>query len=71
MSVSKVTVNGSPLLFMLFVVFLALKLTETIDWTWWIVTMPLWIGPVIVLGVFTVVGFVWLCALFATMFVRK
>lgn len=27
----------------LFIVFLVLKLTETIDWSWWWVTAPLWI----------------------------
>ncbi len=26
----------------LFVVFLVLKLTEVIDWSWWWVTAPLW-----------------------------
>lgn len=28
----------------LFVIFLILKLTHTIDWSWWWVTSPLWIG---------------------------
>lgn len=27
----------------LFVIFLILKLTHTIDWSWWWVTSPLWI----------------------------
>ena len=27
----------------LFIVFLILKLTNTIDWSWWWVTSPLWI----------------------------
>lgn len=26
----------------LFIVFLVLKLTNVIDWSWWYVTMPLW-----------------------------
>jgi hypothetical protein len=34
----------------LFVVFLVLKLTKTIDWSWWWVTSPLWI-PVLVFWV--------------------
>jgi len=29
---------------MLFLIFLVLKLTEVIDWSWWYVTMPLWVG---------------------------
>lgn len=28
---------------LLFVVFLILKLTDNIDWSWWWVTSPLWI----------------------------
>lgn len=27
-----------------FVVFLVLKLTHVIDWSWWLVTLPLWAG---------------------------
>ena len=42
--------NGLPLTFILFVVFLILKITGTITWSWWIVTLPLWIGPTIFLG---------------------
>lgn len=33
-----------PLCSVLFVLFLALKLTGHIDWSWWWVTAPLW-GP--------------------------
>lgn len=35
--------------FLLFLIFLALKLTGTIHWSWWWVTAPLWIGLAIVL----------------------
>lgn len=35
--------NGIGFGAILFVVFLVLKLTETIDWSWWWVTAPLWI----------------------------
>jgi hypothetical protein len=35
----------------LFVVFLILKLTSNIDWSWWWVTSPLWIPLVIVLPI--------------------
>lgn len=31
----------------LFVVFLILKLTKVIDWSWWWVTSPLWGGIII------------------------
>jgi hypothetical protein len=30
----------------LFLVFLVLKLTEVIDWSWWWVTAPLWITAI-------------------------
>jgi hypothetical protein len=42
--------NGS---FWLFIVFLVLKLTHVIDWSWLWVTCPLWIGAaftVVMLG---------------------
>lgn len=39
----------------LFVVFLILKLTGEIDWSWWWVTSPLWI-PIAVVIVFLILG---------------
>ena len=57
--------EGCSGLFLLFLVFLILKLTGTITWSWWFVTLPLWIGPAlgiaflgIALGVFLVVGII-------------
>jgi hypothetical protein len=45
--------SGISLGTILFVVFLVLKLTETIDWSWWWVTAPLWIpvGLVLVIAI--------------------
>lgn len=43
--------SGSCLMFPLFVVFLVLKLTGNVAWSWWIITLPLWIGPVMLLAV--------------------
>ena len=40
---NKNTSNGIGLPGVLFVVFLVLKLTGNIDWSWWWVTSPLWI----------------------------
>jgi len=34
-------------LFTLFIVFLVLKLCDVIDWSWWWVTAPLWIGYIV------------------------
>ena len=41
----------------LFVVFLVLKLTGNIDWSWWWVTAPLW-GTITFIIVFAIVVFV-------------
>jgi hypothetical protein len=48
------TSNGLGLGTVLFIVFLILKLTGTIDWSWWWVTSPLWIPlalGVVVMGI--------------------
>ena len=37
------TVFNSGIPTILFIVFLVLKLTGNIDWSWWWVTSPLWI----------------------------
>ena len=42
--------SGFSFEFVLFVVFLVLKLTGTIDWSWWWVTSPLWIS----IGIFII-----------------
>lgn len=34
---------GTGLPTLLFIIFLVLKLTNNIDWSWWWVTSPLWI----------------------------
>lgn len=39
----------------LFVVFLILKLTNVINWSWWWITSPLWIPVIIVLFLLLVV----------------
>jgi hypothetical protein len=44
--------------FVLFVVFLVLKLTGTIDWSWWWVTAPLWGGCILLLIIIGVLLYV-------------
>lgn len=39
----------------LFMVFLVLKLTNTIDWSWWWITAPLWIPLGLALSIFLMV----------------
>ena len=41
---SNQTNGGISLNVILFLIFLVLKLTGHIDWSWWWVTSPLWIG---------------------------
>ena len=47
--------GGISLGTVLFIVFLILKLTETITWSWWWVTAPLWI-PVAITAVFLIIS---------------
>lgn len=40
-----------PILQIMFLIFLTLKLTGVIAWSWWWVTAPLWMPLAIVLGI--------------------
>ena len=40
-----------PLLGLLGILFVGLKLTGHIDWSWWWVTLPFWGGFALVLGI--------------------
>ena len=56
---SVVSIGGTSFFNLLFIVFLVLKLTKVINWSWWWVTAPLW-GPIVfVLGV---LALVFICA---------
>jgi len=41
--------------FMLFLVFLILKLTGVINWSWWLIFLPIYLVPAILLVVFLVI----------------
>ena len=41
---TNITIDLGGLSTILFIVFLVLKLTNVIDWSWWWVTAPLWIS---------------------------
>ena len=47
------TVNSGGIGFFsaLFLIFLTLKLTGVINWSWWLVTAPLWGGVAFIIGV--------------------
>ena len=57
MSESKrvVTIGGTGFFNLLFLVFLVLKLTKVIDWSWWWITAPLW-GPIVALIGLAIIG---------------
>lgn len=42
--------GGTGIFMTMFLIFLVLKLTHNIDWSWWWVTAPIWIPFGIVLG---------------------
>lgn len=52
--------NGNPITFggVLLIVFITLKLTGLVDWSWWWVMAPLWIP----LSIAAVIGVIWLFA---------
>lgn len=48
--------SGFSFTTVLFIVFLVLKLTHTIDWSWWWITSPLWIGWALILLIIIIVA---------------
>lgn len=40
----------------LFLIFLVLKLVGVITWSWWWVTAPLWIGVILAVVIWSVLG---------------
>jgi len=46
-----------PILPIMFLIFLTLKLTGVIAWSWWWVTAPLWMPLAVVIGI-VAIGFV-------------
>jgi len=60
MSSSSSKSSGIGFAGLLTIVFIVLKLTSVIDWSWWWVLSPIWIGVafwvVVVLGIFGLVA---------------
>ena len=55
------TSSGMGIGMVLFIVFLILKLTGTIDWSWWWVTSPLWIplaAAAVIIGILGVIAII-------------
>lgn len=40
----------------LFLIFLVLKLAHVVAWSWWAVTAPLWVGGLLWLALFLIMG---------------
>jgi hypothetical protein len=61
MSESKININLGPsfgFMGLLSLLFIGLKLGHVIDWSWWWVTCPIWIGMAFWLGIFILfIGF--------------
>ena len=52
------TNGGIGFLGALTILFIALKLTNVIDWSWWWVLAPLWIPVAVVLGIIVIIAIV-------------
>lgn len=50
--------SGMELGVVLFLIFMILKLTNTIDWSWWWVTSPLWIPLALAAAILAIVGLI-------------
>lgn len=57
-SSSSSSTSGIGFAGLLTVLFIGLKLTHYIDWSWWWVLSPLWISAAIVLGILVIFGIV-------------
>lgn len=51
MSSKKQVTTSFPLLGLLGLMFIGLKLTHQIDWSWWWVLAPFWVLPAIFFGI--------------------
>jgi uncharacterized membrane protein len=54
---AKASSNGLGIGGILFIIFLILKLTNNITWSWWWVTAPIWVPIVLVLVGLLLLGF--------------
>lgn len=49
-----ISIGNLSLSTVLFIVFLVLKLTGYITWSWWWVIAPLWVGPALFFGIIAI-----------------
>jgi len=62
MASSSFSSSGIGFIGLLAVLFISLKLTDYIDWSWWWVLSPIWIPAGILIGVLIVIGIMFLIA---------
>jgi hypothetical protein len=61
MSDKKTNTNGIGIGMILFLIFMTLKLTGHITWSWWWVTAPLWIpisAAILIMGIAFLVAYI-------------
>lgn len=49
----RININIGPSMSLLTIVFLILKLTNVIDWSWWWILAPIWMPFAIIIGIGT------------------
>lgn len=52
--------SGTGFFSLLTLIFITLKLTYVIDWSWWWVLSPLWLFPAVVIGLGLIALALWL-----------
>jgi hypothetical protein len=55
------TSNGIGFFGLLTILFIGLKLTNYITWSWWWVLSPFWIPSLIVLIILAIIGIIYIC----------
>jgi hypothetical protein len=65
-------INGSvSLLGALFIVLFILKITNTINWSWWLITLPLWLWPALIVSISLFLVILFAIALIALLFRKR
>lgn len=55
------TSNGLGVTNVLLIIFIVLKLVGVINWSWWVVLIPLWINLAVIIMCLAVIGAALLC----------
>ncbi len=55
-AITPVVQAGTPWSFLLNILFVVLKVSHVVAWSWWIVLLPLWLPAVVIIGLFIIFG---------------